>query len=83
MPRNSITSSKYLVMTEQKQVPEFKYLDIIHSVICVGHSCFQGCLVDSFISGYFIRCVKYLVRKAVLKEQPLFRGGELPEALQH
>lgn len=83
MQRNPITSSKYLFMTEQKQVSEIKYWGKTCSAICVGHSCLQGCLVDSFISGRFIRYVKYLVRKAMLEKQPLFGGGELPEALQH
>lgn len=83
MQRSPISSSEYLSMTEKEQPSEFKYWGITCNVICVGHSCFQGCLADSFISGHFIRYVKYLARKAVLKEQPLFRGGELPEALQH
>lgn len=67
MQRNLITSPKYLCMTEQKQVSEFKYLGVICSVICMEDSCFQDCLIDSLISEYFIRYIKYLVRNAIVK----------------
>lgn len=67
MQRNLISSSKYLCTTEQKQVSEFKYLGIICSVTCVEASCFQDCLIDSSISEYFIRYIKYLVRNAIVK----------------